>query len=201
MNESINRVQMIHCPACGKDVSEKAVQCPACGHPVRQTIRLNHAKDVTNVVARKTMSGIKIAKPFLKTVGKIAIIVFVSLGVFGIKVSMGALEQNNNRALREAYFVVQGVLGVLTWWAILGLTCLFFGRKRIRFLWRSFMWLTILPVVAHILVFFENSDSFNPRPEFFSDSFSPSPAFFIAYLILVIIPWLKLADYYQEKRC
>ena len=189
MSESINRFQMIHCPACGKEVSEKAVQCPACGHPVRQTIRLNRARDVTRGIADKTVSGIKIAKPFLKTIGKIAIIIFVSLGVFGIKVSMGSPERYASGTLREAYFVLQGVFGILTWWAILGLTCLFFGRKRIHFLWRSFMWLTILPVVAHALVFFKNGAAL-----------MPIQGLLVAYFFLVFIPWFLLAQYYHGER-
>ena len=39
-------IQMIHCPACGKEISEQAIQCPSCGHPVRETLRIKHATEV-----------------------------------------------------------------------------------------------------------------------------------------------------------
>ena len=160
------KIKMISCPACKKEISEQAIQCPGCGHPVRQTLRGVHIRTFLRKISRFVLNALAkifnvkksdedlpaktIIKNTSKCIVKIGIITVVCICIRAVKAMIEpAPYYYAGESEQQIQFIMQGLLSGLMWWAIMGLTSKFFGRKRLLFaLWNLFIFFSIVSIPA-----------------------------------------------------
>ena len=174
---------IIQCPECQKEISDKAKKCPHCGFPVARTAKQAElAERATAYRTRIVVAAPRIAKAVGRNTIKLGVIAIICLCIGALKASMGQPPSfYASQADHTLYASIQNTLSNLVWWALMGLTRKFYGRRPIRVLWFFFMFFTAIPLLLNLFKMFNFAVEHG-----------------CAYFLFVGLPWVTLARCFYE---